>query len=54
MGGPRDGELAEVPPPLPDRIEWEDPPLVGVYARSRDLRFRGTMVRYEWRGFETR
>ena len=74
FGGPRDGEVRDVPAPLPGRIEHIEPGLtplpgpeedilrlpvpekiiVGVYARDSELRFRGTMVRYNWEGWEAR
>lgn len=68
MGGPRDGEVRSVPSPAPYRIEFPEMPdiravgqgeglvpvIVGAYVRSSDLRYRGTMVRYDWRRYEKR
>lgn len=67
MGGPRDGEVRGLPSPAPPRIEfttWQSaawtadgtvlPDVTGVYVRDPDLRFRGAMVRYNWKGWETR
>jgi hypothetical protein len=60
VGGPRDGELVVLPSPAPSRLEYltydsrTGEHGAGTYTRDPALRFRGTMVRYNWKGWETR